>query len=208
MKSRERQFGIIATAFVLSLAGASLRGEPGARPSPDVIAQFTFDQGVDGWVGFHDDPTTAKPDGVDGPRCLVLKTEQPVSREYVSPMFAVESMRKYRISARVRVDTFGRGYSPLSISMLWFLKPAEAHNFGGWNVFRLVPEDEPRTFGWRRIEAVMEIPHRPWMKLPITHARIQVRNYRTIGTAYVDDIRVEPAEPDAVATNRNSRTGI
>jgi len=199
---------ITAAIAALSLAGAVIHGASSPPPSSDAVAQFSFDQGADGWAGFYDDPTTAKPDGIDGSRCLVLKTERPVNREYVSPMFAVESTRKYRVSARVRVGTFGRGNSPLSISMLWFLKPAEAHNFGGWNVFRLLPEDEPRTFGWRKIEAVIEIPHRSWMKLPITYARIQVRNYRTIGTAYVDDIRVELAEPDSVAANCESRTGI
>jgi hypothetical protein len=204
-KPRSTVGGAVVALF---LACASLRAGPPAGASPGATAEFTFDQGVDGWVGIYTDPVAALPDGDGSSRCLVLKTESPVNREYVSPMFAVQSTHKYRISARIRVDTFGDGQSPLTINMLWFLKPAEIHNFGGWNVFRLVAEDEPRTFGWRRVQAVIEIPHRPWMKLPITHARIQVRNYRTVGTAYVDDIRVEPAAPDAVSGNRDSRTGI
>lgn len=196
----------IVLAVTASVHAGPAPGKPAATGA--AIARFTFEKDVDGWIGFYDDPATASPEGVEGARCLMLKTDRPVNREYVSPMFPVQSGRKYRISARVRVEAFGRGYSPLTLNMLWFLKPAEKHNFGGWNVFRVMPDDAEKTFGWKRVEAVIEIPRRDWMRLPITHARIQVRNYRSVGTAYVDDIRVEIAKPDSEAANRDSRTGI
>jgi len=200
---------VVAVTVLALIACVHAGPAPGKRTAVGVaIARFTFEKDVDGWIGFYDDPVAASPEGAEGARCLVLKTDRPVNREYVSPMFPVESGRKYRISARIRVEAFGRGYSPLTLNMLWFLKPAEMHNFGGWNVFRVMPDDAEKTFGWKRVEAVIEIPHRDWMRLPITHARIQVRNYRTVGTAYVDDIRVELAEPDSQAANRDSRTGV
>jgi len=159
------------------------------HPGGAAAAIFDFEKGTGGWVGLYDDPTVVR---TAGRRCLALKTNDTVNREYLSPFFAVRSDGRYKVSAWVKVERFDAGHSPLTINIRWYFRPEETCSHGGWNVFRAVREDFRRTFGWKRIERVVEVPaNKNMMEGKITHARIQIRNYRTKGTAYVDDIRVE-----------------
>jgi len=179
-----------------------------AAKKKEPVVQFDFEKGAKGWIGYYDAPKTVQVKGARGKSCMVLKTDKTVTREYQSPMFPVTSTKKYKVSMLVRVDKFGKGYSPLTVNIRWFLKPKEQFALGGWNLVRIMPNDKEKTFGWKRVEVVVEAPHRKWMHGPITHGCIQVRNYRTVGTAYVDDIKVELADDKAKAVNSASRTGV
>ena len=168
-----------------------------ARMAAAQPVAFDFERGAKGWVGLYDAPKVATHDAKQGRACFVLKTDGAVNREYHSPLFPIDSKTRYRVSAWVKVERFDQGYSPLTINIRWYFEPRETCSFGGWNVFRVLPDAKPRTFGWRRIERIVE-PHKfKRMVRPITHARIQIRNYRTSGAAYVDDIRIEPLPKEA-----------
>ncbi len=179
--------------FVVCLFGGMISGIAAT------VEKFDFDsKGQAAWTGLYDAPKIVA--GSHG-KCLEIATARPVNREYLSPFFKLEPGKKYRVSCLVKVDKFKPGYSPLAINIRWYSAPEETCGFGGWNIFRVMREDKNKTFGWKRVEKIVKVPTWKGMEKKIRYGRIQIRNFRSIGQAKVDNIVVEEAAPTAKAAN-------
>jgi hypothetical protein len=168
---------------------------------------FDFENGAKNWTGLYDEAKTSD-DAHDGVKSFLLKTNDAYNREYLSPFFDVESGKKYKVTCWIKLDEFEAGNSPVNVNIRWYFGRQETFSFGGWNVFRTTPGDKGKSFGWKKIEKVIQVPVKKYMKKKIKHARIQIRNYRAKGTAKIDSIEIVPADAGAKAANVNNILGM
>ncbi len=150
-----------------------------------------FEQKEKGWIGVYDNCKIDDHTKHGGNASLRIETDDLYTREYLSPLFSVEPGASYRITFWAKVEKFEKGFSALGVWMRWYFEPEETCSYGGDLVAHHLTDQEPRTFDWKRFEAVLQVPAGEKQRKDIHWARFQVKNYHSHVTAWVDDISIE-----------------
>jgi hypothetical protein len=156
-----------------------------------------FEEKDKGWLGVYDDPVIDSAVKHSGNFSLLIKTDSVYTREYLSPIFSVEENTKYRISFWAKVDSFEEGNAAFGVWIRWYFAPEETCSFGGDLVANCVRKDFKGPFDWKKFEAELSVPKDLKRRDKIGWARLQVKNYHSKTTVWIDDISVEKIQGSA-----------
>jgi hypothetical protein len=151
------------------------------------IRNLDFEKKAEGWVGVYDEPVIDESVTHSGKYSLKIETDEKYTREYLSPIFSVESKVTYQISFWAKVDKFTEGYSAVGVWIRWYFAPEETCSLGG----EFVANVKEKKDGWVRLSAEISVPEKSYNRKKIQWARIQVKNYHSKVTAWVDDIEIK-----------------
>lgn len=191
--------------LVVSVNARGILPEFDASPLP--AANLDFEAKSAGWGGVYDDCHIEDKVKHGGQYSLRIETPVVCTREYLSPMFGVETGTAYRVSFWAKVDRFDEGYSALGVWVRWYFEPEETCSFGGDLIAHCLTNAPARTFDWKLFSGVVSVPQDPGYRAPIRWARIQVKNYHSRVLAWIDDIRIEKLSPKELKswTDQNSK---
>lgn len=153
-------------------------------------ANMDFEKGAKGWVGVYDNCKIDKETKHSGKNSLKIETNDVYTREYLSPMFNVEPGATYLVSFWAKVGKFEKGYSAIGVWIRWYFEPEETCSYGGDLVAHCLKDKGTGTFDWKKFEAKITVPDKKEQRKKIHWARLQVKNYHSNVTAWIDDIKI------------------
>lgn len=161
-----------------------------------------FEQQSEGWTGIYDEPVIDTNEKHSGKYSLKIETDEPYTREYLSPIFSVKPDSTYRISFWAKVDKFEKGYSAVGVWIRWYFAPEETCSIGGELVDHHTLDNKPKTFDWKKFSADVSVPRKDFYRTKIRWARFQVKNYHSHVKVWIDDITIEEIQSGKAEHNQ------
>jgi len=170
---------------------------------PNAPHNLDFEDGAKGWVGVYDDCTIDKTTFHEGKQSLRLETDGNYTREYLSPMFSVETGATYKVTFWAKVDRWNSGFSSFSLWCRWYFEPEETCSFGGDLVAHCIEGDAPRTFDWKKFSGEVTVPMDESYWGPIRWGRFQIKNYHSNVLVWIDDISLKQIKTKEMTEDEN-----